>query len=226
MNLKSLRYLLAVGLMTMAGHSWATASPTLPPNGNTDYSRSWQDISNIQWSTNTWGNASLNVGQSVEFKVTMHKYEDGNHYGDVLKVWIDYNGDQQFQDTETLLFRTHVVNPIENPWRPDSVVNQSFDFISGPVTLTNAMFGDHYLLARVTCTDSLLSTTLGTNYSWGDQWKSTYISQFGSDFSPTAYYYQGESELVKLTVPEPGTLALLSVAILGMGWSRKRTTRV
>lgn len=226
MNLKSLRYFVAVCLVTVTGYSWATVS--LPQNDNP----TWQDIASIQWSTNnggTWGNSALVVGQSVEFKITMHKNEDGNHYGDLLKVWIDYNGDQQFQASETLLFGTHVVNPIQKPWRPDSVVNQSFAFTSGPVNLTNAMVGDHYLLARVTCTDSLLTTTLGSNYSWSDQWKPSYIAQYGSYFSPTAHYGQGESELVKLTVnsvPEPGTLALVTVAMLGMGWRRKQSTRI
>lgn len=234
MNLKSLRYFFTLGLLTVAGYSWAT--PSLPQNDNP----TWQDIANIQWSTNnggTWGNSALAVGQSVEFKITMHKYEDGNHYGDLLKVWIDYNGDQQFQNSETLLFGTHVVNPIEKPWRPDSVVNQSFVFTSGPVNLTNSMVGDHFLLARVTCTDSLLTTAKETgkiaSYTWNDQWNSTYTSgnnaMYGTLFSAAAHYGQGESELVKLTVnsvPEPGTLALFSVAMLGMGWIRKKTTRV
>jgi hypothetical protein len=227
MNLKSLHSLLAVGLVTVAGYCWGT--PALPKN-DAPY---WQDISNIEWSTNngaTWGKSDLTVGQSVEFKLTMHKNEDGNHYADLIKAWIDLDGDQKFQASETLLFGSHVVNPTYVK-HDDKVVNQSFDFISGPVNLTSAMVGDHFLLARVTCSDSLLTTALGASYSWGDQWKSTYIAQFGSYFSPTAYYWQGESELVKLTVnghnvPEPGTLALFAVAMLGMGLRRKQATRI
>lgn len=229
MNLKSLRKLLAVGLVTVAGQSWAT--PSLPQNDNP----TWQDISSIQWSTDSgasWGNSALVAGQSVEFKITMHKYEDGNHYADLVKAWIDLNGDQNFQASETLLFGAHVVNATQKAWRPDSVVNQYFDFISGPVTLTDTMVGDHFLLARVTCSDSLLSTALGSSYSWNNQWSALYTSGnnagYGNLFSPTAHYGQGESELVKLTVngvPEPGTLALFATAMVGVGLRRKQAAR-
>jgi hypothetical protein len=229
MNLKSLRKLLAVALVTVAGHSWAT--PSLPQNDNP----TWQDISSIQWSTNngtTWGNSALAVGQSVEFKITMHKNELGNHYADLLKVWVDFSGDQVFQAGEAVLFGAHVDNTsVTPPWGPGNyVVNQSFDFISGPTTLTSAMVGDHFLLARVTCSDSLLSTTLGSSYSWNQQWSTT-LATYNSDFSATAHYGQGESELVKLSVngnkvPEPSTLALFAAAMVGMGLRRKQATRV
>jgi hypothetical protein len=226
MNLKSLRKLLAVGLVTVAGYSWAT--PSLPQNDNPQ----WQDISNIVWSTNngaTWGNSALVVGQSVEFKFTMHKTYDGDHYADFIKAWIDLNGNGSFTDAgETLLFGYHVVNslPVDNTG-PGNVVNQSFDFISGPINLTSAMVGDHYLLGRVTCSESLLSTA-GITGPWSTQWSYT-PAQYDGFFSPTAPYGQGESELVKLSVnrvPEPGTLALFAAAMAGMGWRRKQATRV
>ena len=238
MNLKSLHKLLAVGLVTVAGYCWGT--PSLPETGDT----TWQDISGIQWSTNngaTWGTSALVVGQSVEFKITMHKNELGNHYADLLKVWVDFSGDQIYQSNEVVLFGANIANAsVTPPWGPGNVVvNQSFDFVSGPTTLTNAMIGDHYLLARVTCSDTLLSTTLGSTYSWNQQWSTT-LATYNSDFSPIAPYGQifdgvhhgqGESEQVKLTVngnkvPEPGTLALFAVAMVGMGWTRKQATRV
>ena len=227
MNLKSLLKLFGVGLMTVAGYSWAT--PSLPQNDDP----TWQDISNIQWSTNngaTWGNSALVVGQSVEFKITMHKNELGNHYADLLKVWVDFSGDQVFQAGEAVLFGANIANASQTPpWGPGNVVvNQSIPFISGPITLTSAMVGDHFLLARVTCSDSLLSTTLGASYSWNDQWNTT-LATYNSDFSPTAHYGQGESELVRLTinnkVPEPGTLVLFAAAMVGMGLSRKQSAR-
>jgi hypothetical protein len=233
MNLKSLRTLLAVGLVAVAGHCWATVS--LPQNNDPK----WNDISGIVWSTDngaTWGNSALTVGQSAEFKFTLHKQYDGKHYADFIKTWIDWNGDEQFSASETLLFGAHVVNSAykANSNAADNLVNQSFDFISSSVAITNAMLGSHFLLARVTCSESLL-TTAGVSSAWDKQWNAAYTSGnnagYNTLFSSTATYNQGESELVKLTVngqkvPEPGTLALFAVGMLGLGWGRKRATRV
>jgi len=231
MNLKSLRKLIAVGLFAIAGQAWATVS--LPQHTNSQ----WQDISSIAWSTDngaTWGNSGLAVGQAVEFKFTMHKNYDGKHYGDFIKAWVDFDGNGQFANSETLLFGYHVVhdNYVYNSG-PGSIVNQSFDFVSGPITLTSAMIGDHYLLARVTCSDSLLSTA-GITGPWSTQWGTTYTSNdndwYNKNFSPIAAYYQGEAELHKLTVtndvPEPGTLALLAAAMVGIGFRRKQAKRI
>jgi hypothetical protein len=96
------------------------------------------------------------------------------------------------------------------------------------------MLGSHFLLARVTCSESLL-TTAGVSNAWSKQWDSLYTTgnnaAYNTMFSATSTYTQGESELVKLTVngrnvPEPGTLALLAVGMMGVGFGRKRTARV
>lgn len=230
MNLKSLRKLIAVGLFALAGQTWATVS--LPEHTNP----LWQDISSIAWSTDngaTWGNSDLSVGQSVEFKFTMHKTNDGRHYGDFIKAWVDFDGNGQFANSEALLFGYHIVNanPVINDG-PGTPVNQSFSFVSGPITLTSAMVGEHYLLARVTCSESLLLTA-GVNGGWENQWATTYTENdndwYNKNFSPVLAYYQGQAKLIELTVtnnvPEPGTLALLAVAMLGMGLKRKQEKR-
>ncbi len=228
MSLNLLRVLFALGLTAVAGHG--RAAPVSLPN---NYDPSWQDISNIVWSTDnggSWGNAALDVGQTVEFKFTMHKYADGTHYADFLKAWIDLNGDQQFQDGESLVFGYHVTNPT-NAWHPDHVVNESFEFTSAPRTVTDAMVGDQWLLARVTCSESLLNGAgIG---AWDEQWNPLYTSNdnawYGQHFSATADYFQGESELVRFSVnrvPEPGTLALFAAAMAGMASRRKPATRV
>jgi hypothetical protein len=232
MNLKSLRKLLAVGLLTVTGCSWATVS--LPSHTNA----SWQDISSITWSTDGthWGNSALVVGQTVEFKITMHKDLIGNHYADFVKAWIDWNGDGAFDNSsETLLTDYHVANSSS---RRSTIAERtdghSYDFFSSALTLTNAMIGDHFLLTRVTCSDSLLKVGAGSSYSWANQWKPAYTGNdslwYKQNFSPTSAYFQGEAQLVRLTVgnavPEPGTLALLAAAMVGMGLRRKQATRV
>jgi hypothetical protein len=225
MNLKSLRKLIVICLLAVSGQGWATVS--LPTN----VTPKWNDISGIVWSTDggsSWGNSALTVGQSVTFQFTLHKTYDGKHYADFIKTWVDWNGDEQFSASETLLFGVNVVHSGYTANTGDgSVVNQSFSFISSPVTLTSAMLGSHFLLARVTCSESLLQSQ--GNNTWSAQWSTT-DAQYNSWFLPTTTYNQGESELVKLTVngqnvPEPGTLALFAVGMVGLGFGKKRMSR-
>lgn len=228
MNFASLRKILAVGLATVAGYSWAT--PSLPQNDST----LWQDISLIEWSTDhgsTWGQSSpLLVGQTVEFKITMHKTNIGNHYADFVKAWLDLNGDEHFTANEAVLFGYHVDNDTrQNSWNPERVSGQSFSFISNAITLTDTLPADLWLLVRMTCSESLiLSAGLNSNDPWTLQWH-TPIETFNNYFSPTRHYFQGESELVHLTVinqvPEPGTLSLLTAAMLAAALGRSRKPR-
>lgn len=229
MNLRLLRRFLAACLVFATGYSWATVS--LPAHSND----TWQDVSSVTWSTDggtTWGNSALVVGQTVEFKLTMHKDVDGNHYADFAKAWLDLNGDEQFSQSETLIFGYHVENATyTSSSAPDQVVNEYYDFFSSSLTVTSDMIGDHWLLARVTCSESLLSSA-GVSNPWNNQWSSTYTKNnnawYQQNFSSTLAYYQGEAQLTKLTVkdgnkvPEPGTLMLLAAAMLGVGMAKKR----
>lgn len=249
MKPKSLRKLLAVGLLILTGYAWAT--PSVPPDGN----MTWQDIPDnggIQWSINggaftNVGSTDLHVGQSVQFKITMHKYEDGNHYADLIKAWIDWNGDSSYNNTvgssEILLAGAHQVTAPNTPWHPDNVVNQSFAFLSSTMTVNAGMLGDHYLLARVLCSDTLLGTSEAANGAadltphhydgYWQQWDYS-IADMEKWFSPTMNYAanggQGDSDQIKFSVkgnnvPEPGTLALFAAAMVGVGLGRKRCAR-
>lgn len=231
MNLKSLRMLLAVGLVAVAGHGWATVS--LPEHETTK----WQDISSITWSTDgtNWGNSALVVGQSVEFKVAMHKTNIGNHYGDFVKVWIDWDHSETFDNntSEVLLADYKVANATAQPQKAtERLDGGTYDFFSGPIAVTNLMIGTYDLLARVTCSESLLASA-GLGGNWNNQWNYAYTKDdnawYKNNFSSTLKYHQGQAGLTTLTVngvPEPGTLALLVVAMVGMGLRRKQANRV
>lgn len=226
MDLKSLRKFILIGIVAITGQAWATVS--LPPaHGDA----SWNDISNIAWSTDngaTWGQSALTVGQTVQFQVTLHKTLDGRHYADFVKTWIDWGGDGVFNASEVVIFDKHVVNTSKVWKASDSMVNESFAFTSSGVTLTNAMLGNHFLLARVTCSESLLNSN---GVSSANQWTTPQFgaNSYDSYFKPLQGYWQGESESLVLTVngvPEPGTLALFAVGMAGLGFGRKRMSRV
>jgi hypothetical protein len=223
MNMESLKKLLALSLIVVAGHSWATVAPTTLPTNTTTQ---WNDIASVAWSTDGgahYGQSVLSVGQNVLFQFTLHKTDVGNHYADFMKVWLDSNKDGDFVDPvdTAILFGVHVVNKSAPSVDQTNKLDGGLYKFTTSLTITNGMVGDNYLLARVTCSESLLNVA-GFN---GNQWSYS-DSKYNSMFSPVLSYYQGESEFAKFTVrgnqvPEPGSLALVGLGFLGMIQMRK-----
>lgn len=233
MGLKSLKNLLALCLIVGSGQSLATISDAnLPINRD----RSWNDVyDSFSWSTDggvTFGKAALTVGQTAIFKFALHKTLAGNHYADFMKVWLDRNNDGDILDSdEAILFGMHKVNDSSSNTKGDVPDGGVYSFTSNAVAINSGMLGTNYLLARVTCSESLLSTSsVGVEKGWYKQWSYS-GEQYNSWFSPTTEYYQGESQYFGFTVagnkvPEPGSVALLAAGFVGLGFARKRVLKV
>ena len=190
------------------------------------------------WEEN-WGRSELTQGEAVEFRFQVTRSDEGNHQFDELKVWVDWNGEDGFNNNDIGTAGSEVLynaqwdknRDIDDNIAEDSG-NKNTDLtnLAGGVDVFNnadtfrsyklltkvpvdAVIGETWMRARIVCENSLSNHSVGMN------------------LLATGYQDQGEVEDYKLTikrasitqVPEPSTLLVLGSALIGLVLQRKKS---
>lgn len=218
---------------------WASSSYAIPVSYGvaTHSTTSWQELANVpggdeygvSWSLDggtTWGRTSdLYAGQTVQFKINVHKDNVGTHYADLTKAWLDWGQDGTFDAGEAIVYGEHLLTnePVQGSWQTPTIPD--LEYFSAEYTLTNADAGDLWLRALATCTHSVTDMY---GDGWYDQWAPEYTNNYENLLVATGHYYQGETEEWKLTVhavPEPSTILMLGLGIAGLVSGRRKLAK-
>lgn len=214
------------GSATHNSPHWQTLAD---PANNDNYGVTWSVDNGL-----TWGRDDVTVGQTLQFRFNMFKPNVGTHYADHVAAWVDWGQDGAFDHTaDQIVYGEHVIatakgqvnTAVESAlgtWRTPDTPN--ITFYSSAFAVDDSHVGDLWLRAQVTCSHSLTKAA-GVRNHWDAQWHPNYTGDYQNLFGPTGHYYQGETEEWKITVtsvPEPSTIALLALGMLGLVVTRKR----
>ncbi len=197
---KLLRKLLILGLLTIFTLIWTTSVYAAYGSATHD-TPTWQELARVShpgglsndwdngvfWSISDdnganwsdWGHQKeLTVGQTIKFEFNMYKSQQGSHYADHLKSWIDWGGrENTYDDSNELYYKEYPVG-----------TGTHFHDETAGYKITNNDIGNSYLRARVSCGESLLKTEyLIDTYNFGD--KTPDLTQ-SNKYSNWAYYYE------------------------------------
>ncbi len=225
---------------------WASAGNAIPLSYGTAThgTQTWQQLGThvpntdgVFWSVDgaTWGHDAVRAGDDIYFKFIMHKKQNGTHYADYLKAWVDWGQDGAFDDIEpsdpnsddddVVVFDKRIVG-VQNEAHPGHLGSTDYtaEFITGAYQIDALLVGDLYLRARVVC-----SADLGMRWPDGvGNYPADPSSFYDYDaaFNPTGHYGQGEVEEYKITVqpvPEPSMALLLTAGLIGLVGARRKS---
>ncbi|WP_264981499.1 VPLPA-CTERM sorting domain-containing protein [Pseudodesulfovibrio portus] len=205
----------------MLGATASFASAVLPGSyGTATHSTpKWQELATatsqtgVFWSVDggaTWTqdtDLKLGLGDTIQFQFNMYKRNYGTHYADFLKAWADWGQGGPFDSGDVVGFWKQELEG----YGTNAPSGDTYTFYSDEYTMTDAMFGDLFLRARVTCSESLLN-------NWNAQW-STPDATYDLAFLPTGNLYQGEVEEWHLTIsktPLPPSVLMFGTGLIGM----------
>jgi hypothetical protein len=208
------------------GNSWSSEAATKPVDSdNFDDGVTWRTKASGSSTWSAWSsNAVLTQGDDVEFSFEFNRADYGNHEYDELKTWIDWDRDTNWSNANEVLINeqwhknqnANDVDEFNSSFNNDLGTNNNSDtsrVYTTQITIPlNAVLGDTWMRARIVCENSL------SNYS---------VNRI---LEATGFQDQGEVEDYKLTVvaknripvPEPSTLLVFTLGLLGLGLKRRK----
>jgi hypothetical protein len=173
----------------------------------------------VDWSTDggsTWGYSDLTIGQEVIFRFDMRRAPYGNHNYDQIKAWIDWDGDNLWNNTEEVILAEQWFKYDPDPTRSTSYDDTWWANNGGSTINPNAELQRTFLVTLTVPDDAVLGMT----------WLRARVSCDHVTFANTTPYgelWQGEVEDYKLNItPVPSGIILAGIGLVVARWRLKR----